>query len=122
VPIHPENKDRYPENWKDISRFVRFERAGGRCECLNRECGHPNHPVDDTGRCPCEHGKPNPRTGAKVVLTTAHLDHTPETSDPQFLRAWCQTCHLHYDREIHAANRAKTRQARRENNGQQTLL
>jgi len=28
--------------------------------------------------------------GAKVVLTVAHLGHTPENCDPANLRAWCQ--------------------------------
>jgi hypothetical protein len=48
-------------------------------------------------------------TGSKVVLTTAHLDHTPENCDPANLRAMCQGCHLHYDREHHAETAYRTR-------------
>jgi hypothetical protein len=40
-----------------------------------------------------------------VVLTVAHLDHTPEHCHPDNLRAMCQGCHLHYDRDHHAATR-----------------
>jgi hypothetical protein len=28
VPIRPENRDRYPDGWDDISLLVRFGRAG----------------------------------------------------------------------------------------------
>jgi hypothetical protein len=33
----------------------------------------------------------------RIVLTVAHLDHTPENCDPSNLRAWCQRCHNRYD-------------------------
>lgn len=33
MPIHPDNKARYPKEWPAISKRIRFERAGGRCEC-----------------------------------------------------------------------------------------
>lgn len=32
------DKKRYPPNWKDISRRIRYERAGGKCE----QCGAPD--------------------------------------------------------------------------------
>ena len=32
MPIKPENKGRYPKDWKAISTAIR-ERAAGRCEC-----------------------------------------------------------------------------------------
>lgn len=38
MPIRPENRDRYPADWRDISHRIRFDRAGGRCECDGR-CG-----------------------------------------------------------------------------------
>ena len=41
----------------------------------------------------------------RVVLTVAHLDHTPENCDPSNLRALCQRCHNKYD----AKHRAETR-------------
>lgn len=106
MPIRPENKDRYPLNWKAISHEIRFVRAAGRCECLG-ECGRGTHP----GRCPNRHGHPAYGTGSKVVLTTAHLDHTPEHCDPANLRAMCQGCHLHLDRDHHRETAARTRAA-----------
>ncbi|MFH9013997.1 hypothetical protein ACH4C6_21780 [Streptomyces sp. NPDC017943] len=115
-PIRPENRDRYPADWPDISRRIRFERAAGRCECLG-ECGRGTH----TGRCPNANGSPAYGTGSRVVLTVAHLDHTPENCDPANLRAMCQACHLHYDRDHHAETRARTRRAAIEASGQLAL-
>lgn len=34
----PMDKSRYPADWKAISKRIRFERAGGKCE----QCGAPN--------------------------------------------------------------------------------
>jgi hypothetical protein len=104
LPIRPENRARYPADWKQISFRIRTVRAAGRCECLG-ECGRGTH----TGRCPNVNGGAAYGTGSKVVLTTAHLDHTPENCDPTNLRAMCQGCHLHYDRPHHAETRARTR-------------
>lgn len=105
MPIRPENRDRYPADWPEISRRIRFERAKGRCECAG-ECGRTH-----TGRCPNVHGKPAYGTGSTVVLTVAHLDHTPEHCDDDNLRAMCQGCHLHYDKDHHAETRQRTRTA-----------
>jgi len=118
VPIRPENRARYLPTWKAISRWVRFGRAGGWCECLG-ECGreHPGHP----GRCDNLHGLPAWDTGATVVLTTAHLDHDPGNSVTSNLRAMCQGCHLHYDRDHHVATRAATIRAEREAAGQLSI-
>jgi hypothetical protein len=107
MPIRPENKPRYPKDWKQISYRIRFTRAGGRCECAG-ECGR-EHP----GRCTARHGHPNPGTGKTVWLTTAHLDHTPEHCDDTNLKAMCQACHLAYDAEHHAETAKATRAARR---------
>jgi len=105
MPIRPENKARYPKDWKAISASIRA-RAGDRCECEG-ECGRGTH----QGRCPnVQHGA-SYGTGSRVVLTTAHLDHTPENCEPANLRSMCQGCHLHYDRDHHAQTRARTRQA-----------
>lgn len=103
-PIRPENRDRYPKDWKLISHHIRHIRADGRCECWG-ECGRGTH----EGRCPNLNGLPAYGTGSRVVLTVAHLDHAPENCDPDNLRAMCQGCHLHYDRDHHAATRQKTK-------------
>ena len=118
-PIRPENRDRYPAEWREISR-ERKEAAGWRCECVG-ECGRPADHLASDGRCHNLHGQPAYLTGSLVVLTTAHLDHTPENVDPANLRAMCQGCHLHYDRDHHAATAAATRRQAEEAAGQLTI-
>lgn len=46
-----------------------------------------------------------------IVLTVAHLDHTPENCDPANLRAWCQRHHLAYDADHHRTTAYMTRKA-----------
>lgn len=107
MPIRPENKARYPANWKEISHDIRFKRACGRCECKGI-CGRGTH----RGRCPNRHGHAAYGTGSKVVLTTAHLNHIPEDCEDGNLMAMCQGCHLHYDRDHHAETRRKNKLAK----------
>lgn len=126
MPISPENRKRYPANWRAIRAQI-LERAGHRCE----KCGKPNGRTvavgptgeyedgwagwfDAAGEPICE--PDHDGREIRVVLTIAHLDHTPENCDPSNLRAWCQRCHLRYDREHHAKNAAATR-ARRKASG-----
>lgn len=99
MPIKPENRALYPPNWKEISKRIRFERAGNRCEV-----------------CDCENYQPHPITGSHVVLTVAHLDHDPTNNDEQNLKAMCQRCHNRYDVE----HRKQTRKPNNPN--QQGLL
>jgi len=99
-PIRAENRARYPADWPAISRHIRFTRAGGRCECAG-ECGTTHPPL-----CEARHGQRSPYTGSMVVLTVAHLDHTPENCDEANLKAMCQRCHLAYDGPHHAQTRA----------------
>lgn len=103
MPIRPENRARYPKEWNDIAIRIK-ERAGGRCEC-EEECGRGTH----QGRCPNLQGQPAYGSGSTVVLTCAHLDHTPEHCEDENLKSMCQGCHLHYDREHHAQTAYKTR-------------
>ena len=103
MPIKPGNASRYPADWDQISAQVRVN-AGHRCQ------GSPKYPD-----CRAVNGEPHPVTGSTVVLTVAHLDHTPENCHPDNLRAWCQRCHLAYDREHHLRNAAATRRAARQN-------
>lgn len=111
MPIRPENRDRYPADWPAISWTIRWIRALGRCECRG-ECADVAtwHGAEPHARCGAINGRVNPRTGATVVLTTAHLDHTPENVHPANLRAMCQACHLRYDRDHHAETRCATRE------------
>lgn len=107
MPIRPENKTRYPKGWARISFRIRFVRAAGRCECTG-QCG-----THGPERCGAVHGKAHPVTKSRVVLSTAHLDHTPENCDDKNLLATCQRCHLAYDAPKHAANASHTRAVRR---------
>jgi len=97
MPIKPENKARYPKDWRVIAHNAK-DRAGWRCE------GSPKYPD-----CRAVHGLPHPVTGSRVVLTVGHLNHTPEDCSPANLKAWCQRCHLTYDAAHHAENARKTR-------------
>lgn len=118
MPIRPENKGRYPSNWAEISKRIRFERARGRCECEG-ECGRMAHAGS---RCASRHLERSPYTGTRVILTVAHLDHTPENCGDDNLKAMCQGCHLHYDREHHAQSRAKTAREKLLADGQTDLF
>lgn len=110
-PIRAENRARYPKDWRAIADGIR-ERAGLRCECAG-ECGREHSDIYlDDARCPAVHGCAHPITESRVVLTVAHLDHTPENCDPDNLKAMCQRCHLSYDATHHASNAARTRAAR----------
>lgn len=102
MPIRPENRKRYPKDWKQISQRIRFERAGGQCE-----------QIIDGERCKARHGERHPSTSSKVVLTVAHLDHRPENVDADNLRAMCQKCHLSYDHHHHQVNARRTRDLKR---------
>lgn len=102
MPIRPENRSRYPKDWRAISQRIRFVRAAGKCEW-----------------CGAKHGQPYPDTGSIVVLTVAHLDHQPENCDDSNLAALCQRCHLHYDRAHHALERRKNKERK---SGQASLF
>ena len=105
--ISPENKARYPKEWKAISAAIR-ERAGNRCECVG-ECGLHG----DTGRCTERNGEPAKWAKGKIVLTVAHLNHTPMDCRPENLKAMCQRCHLRYDHDLHQRNSRETRRNRK---------
>ena len=108
-PIRPGQRGRYPIDWPAISDFIRFDLAMGRCDCYGECFSRLHHRYQfDAGeaRCPNYHLEPSRFTGARVILTTAHLDHTPENVDPANLRAMCQACHLAYDAGHHAETRA----------------
>jgi len=84
----PIDYSEYPDNWQEISKRIRFERAGNKCEW----CGAENH-------------KPHPITGSKVVLTVAHLNHVKSDVREENLKALCQRCHLNHDRNRHIHSR-----------------
>ncbi len=102
MPILPENRARYPRDWRLRSRFVRFHRAKNRCEW-----------------CGAENRKPHPITGSVVVLTVAHVfDERPEAAGLLNLAALCQRCHNRHD----GRGRLARRRARVEERAGQRLL
>lgn len=106
MPIKPENKARYPSDWKQISERIRFERAGNKCEW----CGAENY-------------KPHPITGGMVTLTVAHYpDHDPANCAEDNLHALCNQCHNAVDAPVRAMNRIRSRNAILEAAGQKRLL
>lgn len=132
MPIRASEKERYPKDWPTISQRVR-ERANGHCEF----CGLKNYslggrtkdgkwlPAQPMGEKMlhlewpkpgeiwwCGNGETEGRAKLKIVrivLTVAHLDHTPENCADDNLKALCQRCHLVYDAKHHAKNAAETR-------------
>ena len=126
MPIRPENRARYPADWPNI-RLRILARARHRCEhegcaAVHRQLGYwhegswvplPRALRDAGVDKPCEIACADGSTikVIMVVLTIAHLDHTPEHCSDDNLRAWCQRHHLAYDAEHHAATRAATRRA-----------
>ena len=127
MPIRPENKDRYPKDWKLRSRFVRFYRAKGKCEW----CGIPHNAVrdkdnpdiwftvDDGHACDSWFLDREERA-SRVILTCAHIyDDRPEASSLLNLAALCQRCHNRHD----APGRHARRKARIERKtGQMNLF
>lgn len=105
-PIRAENRARYPKNWREIRDAI-VARAEMRCECMG-ECGlHRTNP--GPRRCTEEHGAFAKWANGPVVLTVAHLNHTPEDCRPENLKAMCQRCHLRYDSPHHAKSRRMNR-------------
>lgn len=126
MPIRPENRTRYPANWREIRDQV-LERAGHCCEwdgcgVANHAVGYWNGPRFVQICMKGEHDSLDVEAaeladGEKVieiVLTVAHLDHTPEHCDLDNLRAWCQRHHLAYDADHHKHTAYMTRRAARQ--------
>jgi len=112
----PIDYKKYPPNWLTEIRPAILKRADNCCE----RCGVPNYTIGVRTRwelvsideyitdCATlgekslhqKYGNWRDKGATKIVLTIAHLDHDPEnwnvTTDR--LRAWCQRCHLEYDR------------------------
>jgi len=120
------NRDRYPDNWEEISRYIRFERAGGCCEW----CGAPHgteigRRYSDPAWIPWDEIAPEHRyefRKMRVVLTTAHLDHDESNNDPENLAALCQRCHFNHDREDNLKRKRRNRRRAQVDAGQLTLL
>ena len=121
MPIRAELRPLYPPNWAELSRRVRFERAGGACECCRRPHGQVIRCLPDgrwfdprgvtwrdrrgrAARWPDLTELTHQRT-TRVILAAAHRDHDPARSGGRNLRALCQSCHLAHDRAWHLFQR-----------------
>src|SRR6188768_3374798 len=115
MPIKPENLARYPRDWKLIRARI-LERARHRCEfCEVPDRAWRNNVIDtftiDTSIAELWHRLGESVT--RIVLTIAHLDHTPENCADDNLRALCQRCHNRYDRPHRNKNAAATRREKK---------
>lgn len=121
----------YPAGWHEFSQQIRFERAGGRCECEG-ECGlHgggngirglPGIPEVAGRRCIEQHGRMAEFASGRVVLTTAHLCRCdPPCMIPEHVKAMCNRCHLRVDVELHVKHAAGTRMRKKEAAGQSRM-
>lgn len=111
MPIDYKN---YPANWEEIRNKI-LRRAGGReddpkYESKCESCGAMNY-------------KPHPQTGARVVLTIAHIyDPDPHNVNDDNLLALCQKCHNNLDAPMRARNRALARRISQKAAGQLSLF
>lgn len=118
MPIRPSERQRYPKNWKSIRRHI-LVRAGHRCEFCGVENGAIGRRRRD-GSFECFAGMEVEAAAlsgirlTRIVLTIAHLDHTPEHNADENLRALCQRCHLQHDRPEHLRNARLTRLSKRD--------
>ena len=131
MPIRPQHRWLYPVDWPQLSALVRFERAGGRCQCCRRPHGQLVFHLGDgrwwdeaeltwrdgRGRKIAASALPSPadpglRT-TRVFLATAHLDHDPTHNRLRNLKALCQRCHMLHDRVEHRRRRLATLRSRR---------
>lgn len=121
MPIKAENKARYPKDWPAIRARI-LARAGNCCDgspdypdcrrpngwALNKRTGEITDNGEQADIWHLADGDPV----TIIVLTIAHLSHVVEDCSDENLRAWCQRCHLNYDKEHHAQTAYATRKAR----------
>ena len=88
-------KHRYPPHWAQLSHYIRFVRAKGKCESCGALHGQLRLLTD-------KHGP--------VILACAHLDQDTTNNKHSNLRSLCQECHLAHDR-LDNARRAKLTRA-----------
>ncbi len=121
MPICPELRPFYAADWRELSRRVRFERAGGECERCRRPHGLDLRCLPDgrwfdprLGTWRDRRGKParwpdledmTRQSVTRVILAAAHLDHDPRNRRQRNLRSLCQRCHLTHDRAWHLLQR-----------------
>jgi len=139
MPIRPELRHFYRTPSYRLWRAALVERAGNKCE----QCRKPNGRTVMTvtplsilgvrmawrlmGKIPWRNQQGKKVTGltvlrplsrlkarpVKVVLTAAHLNHTPGDERMENGKLLCQWCHLNYDRLHHKETRTQRKDAAR---------
>lgn len=129
----PIDYSEYPPNWLTEIRPAVLARAKQRCENCGIQNGvwvrkEKNGKRQSPGAQELDmiiskmHNSGYSYSGAlrafgysQIVLTIAHLDHDYENHQVSIdrLRAWCQKCHLDYDRPRHIENRKNGRNWRK---------
>lgn len=124
------DKSRYPADWEQISRRIRYERARGKCEW----CGAPDKtfiqrwredPLIWVWSAPDFAGDEDWYKATRVILTVHHMgapkdDGMPGDSHDKMdvrdcnLVALCNRCHLLADLPHHVANARQTRLRKRQ--------
>ena len=135
MPIKPEFRHFYGKEWKTVTRPRILKRAGNKCE----QCGKPNRKlvwvwkaafdqywtlskarqlwhycsIGGTGNFQLFGKQWREARRIRVVLTIAHLNHTPGDDRDENLKALCQGCHLNFDKGHHRESRAARKDAAR---------
>ena len=91
MPIKPQNKNLYPNDWKWISAQIRYGRAKNQCE-----------------KCGIKNGNKIEGKKGKIILTVAHLDQDPTNNSFTNLSALCQKCHFSHDKRENLKKRIIT--------------
>ena len=115
-PIKPENRQKYPPNWDEISLKVRGE-ASQRCEICrvcNGATGYRHGLIADF----CSVSRTDQSSilahiqrlipgfrFLRIILTVHHKDGDPTNNDRSNLTALCQRCHLDADRRLRSDRR-----------------
>ena len=121
MPIRRELRCLYPPHWRELSRRIRFDRAGGRCQACGRphlvrlRCLPDGRWFDEATRTwrnrrgkPCRWPDLIEAAGlrsTRVVLAAAHLDGNPANNRLRNLRSLCQRCHVLHDVPYHTRQR-----------------
>lgn len=126
MPIRPEVRHHYGSEWRRLSRRLRTERAGNRCERCQAEQGAFRVWFSDGSNVLLAAGEPKPRetefvSVTRVYLTVAHLNWTPGDDREENLAVLCQRCHLAHDRRRNLVQREINAIAALEAEGQQRL-
>lgn len=130
----PIRRELYDPQWEKISDRIRFDRAGGRCEACGVAHGavgardangrwHDKADIDTMAPAALSELYPDlkSREVITIYLTVAHLDRDTSNNGEFNLAAWCQACHLAYDRHDNWQRRRRNATRAQSKAGQRVL-